>query len=300
MSKSFPHFTYEALQQILMQGESQSVEFKNSIPSTGQLARDVAAMANAGGGLIFIGVDDNGRPIGLPEKIRKRAHIQVDQVAESILPELRDQARLYIGEYIVGGEVILVVSVPDIPEELKPVRTVDGSVYRRRDDRVVRLPSSPPPRPSGEVKQGGMKIFVAMSFQVDREPALVDYYHAMKRAIDRSGVNYHIERVDEVHGDYEVTAKIEQMISSADVVIADFTLNSPNVYYEAGIARGSKVYTIRTARKDTEIPFDVGTKRFLLYANATQLEESLIEPIQRAAVEVKRAAVETSSETVQR
>lgn len=286
MSKSPEHFTYEALRQILKQGESQSVEFKSDIAGTGGLARDVAAMANGGGGLILIGVDDNGRPSGLPERSRKRARDRVEQVAESIFPELHDQVRLSTSEYLIDGGVILVVSVPDVPEELKPVRTVDGSVYIRHNDHVVRASVNPLPRPSGAAEKKGIKIFVAMSFQVEREPALVDYYHAMKRAIERSGIKYHIDRVDEVHGDYEVTVKIEELIASADVVIADFTLNSPNVYYEAGIARGCDVYTIRTARKDTEIPFDVGTKKFILYSNATQLEESLIEPIQRAALKL--------------
>lgn len=235
MSRSQGQFTYEALRQVLEQGESQSVEFKYDIASTGELAKDVAAMANSGGGLIFIGVDDNGKPVGLTERSRNRARSRVEQVADSILPELHDRTRLSVGEYLLGGGIILVISVPDVPEKLKPVRTVDGSVYARKDDRVVRVSSDPLPSPPEAARRKEIRIFVAMSFQVDREPALVDYYHAMKRAIERSGIKYQIDRIDEAHGDYEVTAKIEEMIASADVVIADFTLSSPNVYYEAGI-----------------------------------------------------------------
>ncbi len=85
-----------------------------------------------------------------------------------------------------------------------------------------------------------------------------------------------------MNGDYEITQKIEEMIAASDIVIADFTLSSPNVYYEAGIARGAGVYTIRLARKDTEIPFDIGNKKFILYANATQLEEALLNPLRDA------------------
>ncbi|MGW4699370.1 AlbA family DNA-binding domain-containing protein [Streptomyces sp. NPDC004285] len=283
--------TYQTLRQMLAQGETQSVEFKSDITSTGGFAKEVAAMANGGGGFIIIGVGPDGVPVGLSEKARMRARMRVEEVAESILPELRNQARLHAREYVIDSGVILVVSIPDIPDQLKPVRTVDGAIYARRDDRVLRVTSSSLTRPPGRFEKE-LKIFVAMSFQVDREPALVDYYHAMKRALERSAIKHRIDRVDEVHGDYEVTAKIEEMIASSDIVIADFTLNSPNVYYEAGIARGSKVYTIRTARKDTDIPFDVGTKKFILYANATQLEESLIEPIQRAVIEIEKAARE--------
>ncbi|MGW4541381.1 AlbA family DNA-binding domain-containing protein [Streptomyces chartreusis] len=284
---SAERLTIQAVRQMLQEGESQWVEFKGTLTNASTAARDVAAMANSGGGNIIVGVDAEGNPLGLSPKSRARVRDLVARVGELILPEAGEATTwLRFDEYQLDGGIVLVVRVRDIPEQYKPIRTVDGIVYQRRGDHVVKVATSSP-NATASVAQRELKIFVAMSFQVDREPALVDYYYAMKRAIQRSGIRYRIDRVDEVYGDYEVTAKIEEMITSADVVIADFTLNSPNVYYEAGIARGSKVYTIRTARKDTDIPFDVGTKKFILYANATQLEESLIEPLQRASEDLR-------------
>ncbi|MCI3152943.1 ATP-binding protein [Streptomyces sp. GB4-14] len=274
--------TQESVREMLRNGESQTVEFKATLTNATVAAKEIAAMANSGGGFIFVGVDINGNPTGLDEKSRSRAQELASRVAGSIFPSSYRGVQLYIGEYPINRAIVLALGVPDLPEKFRPIRTADGSVYVRRNDHVVRVSLSAPPAKVGAAEQKELKIFVAMSFQVDREPALVDYYHAMRRAIGRSGIKCRVDRVDEVPGDYEVTAKIEEMITSADVVIADFTLNSPNVYYEAGIARGAQVYTIRTARKDTEIPFDVGTKKFILYANATELEESLIVPLQSA------------------
>ena len=46
---------------LLEQGEGQSVEFEKQIPSTEDLARDVVAFANSGGGKIVLGIDDKNK-----------------------------------------------------------------------------------------------------------------------------------------------------------------------------------------------------------------------------------------------
>ncbi|MGA5520157.1 helix-turn-helix domain-containing protein [Streptomyces pseudogriseolus] len=278
--------TREFLYTTLAEGESERVEFKTTLSNIKVAVRLIAGMANNEGGVILVGVDDQGDPIGLSPTAIKIARDTALRAAESLFPNHAPPG-LLIRDHLSPKGPVLTIHVPALPEQMKPLRTADGSVFVRRGTETHKEVSSPPPGPD---LIGGreLAIFVAMSFQEEREPALVDYYEAMKRAIRRSGIKSRIDRVDEVHGDYEVTAHIEKMITTADIVIADFTLNSPNVYYEAGIARGANVYTIRTARKDTDIPFDVGTKKFILYANATQLEESLIEPLQRAATEAKR------------
>ncbi|WP_411119573.1 helix-turn-helix domain-containing protein [Streptomyces sp. 058-1L] len=260
-------------------GESQNVEFKNRVESPGQIARTIVGMANANGGVILIGVSDDGAVIGLSDHDLAVAHDASRIAINSIFPSSRRAAALHTLSYPQGA--ILAVEVDKVPEKLKPFRMADGAVYRRKDVRDVRIVS--PSRPvRTETRRDPVQIFVAMSFQVEREPALVDYYEAIKRAAVRLKVPHELSRVDEMNGDYEITQKIEEMIAASDIVIADFTLSSPNVYYEAGIARGAGVYTIRLARKDTEIPFDIGNKKFILYANATQLEEALLNPLRDA------------------
>jgi len=121
-----------------------------------------------------------------------------------------------------------------------------------------------------------------MSFREDEEPALVDYFEAMKRAASLLPGPHKIYRVDQAHGDFEIVPEIEKNIKESDLVIVDFTMNRPNVYYEAGIARGLDKHSVRTARKGTELPFDVATRKCYFYANATQLELILREPLLEA------------------
>ena len=53
-------------------------------------------------------------------------------------------------------------------------------------------------------------------------------------------------------------------IREADVLLADFTLSSANVYFELGCARGQNKRVIQTARKDTRLDFDVRNWRTII------------------------------------
>lgn len=55
----------QELQSIIQQGENSSVEFKESAVRPEQLAREMVAFANSAGGVIVIGVADDGTPRGL-------------------------------------------------------------------------------------------------------------------------------------------------------------------------------------------------------------------------------------------
>ena len=118
-----------------------------------------------------------------------------------------------------------------------------------------------------------------MSFREDEEPALADHVEAMKRAVDATGLPISLERVDETPGDFEIPAKIMAAIDCADGVLADFTLASRNVYFEAGYARGAKKPIVQTARISTALEFDVRNWRTLVYKNATELERKLPDEI---------------------
>ena len=81
-------------------------------------------------------------------------------------------------------------------------------------------------------------MFVAMSFRDEVEPALVDYFHAIKRAAGSVRAPIKVLRIDLDEGDYEISQKLMDRIDEADIVLADFTLTPPNVYFELGYARG--------------------------------------------------------------
>jgi predicted HTH transcriptional regulator len=55
----------QSLEQLISQGEGQSLEFKAAVPSPEHLARLIAAFANSGGGTILLGVQEDGSVPGV-------------------------------------------------------------------------------------------------------------------------------------------------------------------------------------------------------------------------------------------
>ncbi len=115
-----------------------------------------------------------------------------------------------------------------------------------------------------------------MSLREAAEPALVDYWHAMRRAATRSHGSFDLRRIDQVQGDYEIIGRIFDEIDAADLVIADLTLSPANVYLELGFARGRDKPIIQTCHEKTPLEFDVRGHRTLIYRNATTLEDKLL------------------------
>ena len=121
-----------------------------------------------------------------------------------------------------------------------------------------------------------------MSFRVEEEPSLVDYYHAIKRAVKKINEKIILIRIDLEEGDYEISSEIMKKIDEVNIVIADFTLNPRNVYFEAGHGRGRGKRMIQIARKGTELEFDVRNWRTIFYRNATELEHKIHNAIVKA------------------
>ena len=57
--------TTPTLQQLITQGESQKMEFKTSLSSRKGIGQTISAFSNTHGGVILIGIDDNGKIIGV-------------------------------------------------------------------------------------------------------------------------------------------------------------------------------------------------------------------------------------------
>jgi hypothetical protein len=126
---------------------------------------------------------------------------------------------------------------------------------------------------------GPIRVFVAMSFREHDEPTLVDYWHAMLRAAERARREFSLVRLNEIDGDYEIVDRIYSEIDAAQLVIADLTLSSANVYLEMGYARGRRKRVIQTCRSGTRLEFDVRNRRTLVYQNATMLEHKLLQEL---------------------
>jgi hypothetical protein len=96
---------------ILRHGEGPSVEFKIEFPKQAHnLAKEMAALANSGGGLLLIGIDDEGTPRGISEP--NRAAERLANIARSCSPPLWPQ----IDKIYVSKDVCIVYAkIPSCP-----------------------------------------------------------------------------------------------------------------------------------------------------------------------------------------
>lgn len=95
------------IQELVKGGEGYNVDFKRSVPSkVKEISDEVASFANAAGGYVLIGVDNNNQIIGAEIDNNKRSAIQ-DTIGE-ISPALR--CEFYPVD--VEGKQVWVIDVP--------------------------------------------------------------------------------------------------------------------------------------------------------------------------------------------
>ena len=269
----------DGIKELIAEGESTTVEFKQRLPPDSILARTLVAFANTNGGIILIGISDKGEIIGLTKKEASVTIIRIQRISTNLL-----NANINTGITNIDGRIVVYAIMNKVPETLYPIRTSTGDFYKR----VGHLTKKSTEEKVDQTLITGptVNVFVAMSFRVEEEPALVDYFEAMKRAVREAQVPINLMRIDLLDGDYEISQKIMDKISESDFVLTDFTLNSRNVYFEVGNARGSGKTVIQTARSGTLLEFDTRNWRTIFYKNATELEKELIPALVNAYKEV--------------
>ncbi|MEW6096759.1 MAG: RNA-binding domain-containing protein [bacterium] len=103
--------------EILKNGENSKVEFKDERVGTSELARIIVAFVNSEGGIIFLGVDDNGIPLGITRKKIEEWVMEVgrNNCYPSIIPIFERKT--------IDGKSIAIVTI----------RKGEGMVYRTSD-----------------------------------------------------------------------------------------------------------------------------------------------------------------------
>lgn len=274
-----PATSAEGLLELIRQGETTTVEIRAHPPPEPQLARVFSAFANTEGGILLIGADERGNIGTLPPPLVPDVLERLRQVSAQMLFEPAD-----VNATRVGPHWIAYARIPRQPDHIRPVRTATGEWFTRTGASTIPgTESSPPPLEARQAPDGSdpCVVFVAMSFRQEEEPALVDYFEAMKRALAEARINATLDRIDLVEGDFEISQELMNRIDNAAGVIADLTLSPHNVYFELGYARGRRKPIIQTARKGTALEFDVRNWKTIFYRNATELEKALVPELQR-------------------
>lgn len=281
------HIGQADIEGYIASGESERIEFKTRLPSDPSIARVLSAFANTNGGVLLVGVSDEGEIIGLPHEDVNPTLDRLSKITVGMLP-----LPSRVGSVQVEGRNIVYASIEKGPVWYGPVATSSGLFFGRQNtdsDRVRSIEFYEP-----ELRERILSVepdreavvFVAMSLRNEEEPHLEDYFQAMERAARQAELPIRLARVDLVEGDYEISQEIMDQIDDADIVIADFTLNSSNVYFELGYGRARRKRIIQTARKGTTLEFDVRNWRTHFYRNATELEEKLVPELKSAYSDV--------------
>jgi hypothetical protein len=113
-------------------------------------------------------------------------------------------------------------------------------------------------------------VFVAMPFTEEFEDV---YQFGIYSTIRRCG--YVCEKVDESVFAGNIVERIMDGIRNADFVVADLTLEKPNVYLEVGYAWGLNRPVLLVAREGQRLHFDLSHHKCIFYKNIGRLAESL-------------------------
>ncbi|MCA8830651.1 AlbA family DNA-binding domain-containing protein [Hymenobacter pini] len=124
------------LLELIRQGEGERLEFKQRTTHPTRIARTLSSLANTHGGRVLVGVDDNGRVLGVRD-------------VEEELFQLRQAAQHYIDPPIrlrfqevetENGRAVLIVTVPESTEKPHRAQVADGewkAYVRVRDESVL-------------------------------------------------------------------------------------------------------------------------------------------------------------------
>ena len=113
-------------------------------------------------------------------------------------------------------------------------------------------------------------VFVAMPFVEECEDV---YQFGIYSTIRRCG--YICEKVDESVFAGNIVDRIMDGIRNAEFIIADLTLEKPNVYLEVGYAWGMNKPVLLVAREGQRLHFDLSHHKCLFYKTIGRLAESL-------------------------
>ncbi|TYZ14565.1 ATP-binding protein [Hymenobacter lutimineralis] len=122
------------LQELIRQGEGEQLEFKKRTTHPTRIARTLASLANTHGGRVLVGVDDDGRIVGVRD-----AEEEMYQLREAAAHYIDPPLQLRFREVEEDARVVVVVTVPESSHKPHRAQVAEGdwrAYVRVRDESV--------------------------------------------------------------------------------------------------------------------------------------------------------------------
>ncbi len=121
-----------SLEQLVSQGEGETLELRTAIPNPEHLARLIAGFANASGGVILLGVREDGSISGVLAS-------EAEKAFAAALEQMTPRADCSIAPYVTL-DMRTVMRIDVAAEPSGPIAVADG-IFRRSGARLEPLPS---------------------------------------------------------------------------------------------------------------------------------------------------------------
>lgn len=115
--------------------------------------------------------------------------------------------------------------------------------------------------------------FVIMPFSADYD----EIYETIKNAGSLAGFN--TERADEQFAPDRVPERIQNLLESAAVLVAEISETNPNVYYELGLAHANSKPVVLICREGVDVPFDISQWNRINYKDIRDLALKLAQAL---------------------
>nr|WP_235037416.1 TIR domain-containing protein [Actinomadura sp. K4S16] len=113
-------------------------------------------------------------------------------------------------------------------------------------------------------------VFIVISFDEAMKPTI----EAIKRAAKKAGLS--ARPISDDDADYVISERILEKIDKALFVVADLTMERPNVYFELGYARGKGKTVVTLLKEGSKAHVDVRGWTYIPYADSRPLEKRLV------------------------
>jgi len=116
---------------LCQSGESQKLDYKREVPAQARdLAKDIAAFASSGGGLILLGVRDDGSVAGVPNADQPGERDALSQRIAGICKAIEPPVRPKLRWAVANDQVVLAI---DVPAGSEPMYYVEHKPYLRHE-----------------------------------------------------------------------------------------------------------------------------------------------------------------------